>query len=105
MNYIPNVDPKQRDGKIFGLDKTIFYVIAGAAAVLILMVGIVIYLRIKRHRTHREAKIRARTVDANNKQAQGIAFQPSGEGCREEIDLKVFDNEAVSLDEEIKLQD
>ena len=89
---------------MFGLDKTIFYVVVGAAAVFILMVLVAIYLRIKRHRTHGEANIRAKMVNTNNRHAQGIAFQSTGVSGDEEIDLKVFDNEAINLDEEIKLQ-
>ena len=89
---------------MFGLDKTIFYVIVGAAAVFTLMVSVAIYLRIKRNRTRRQIKIRAQIINADNKRAQGIAFQSTGERNNEEIDLKVFDNEAINLDEEIKLQ-
>lgn len=89
---------------MFGLDKTIFYVIVGAAAVFTLMVSVAIYLRIKRNRTRRQIKIRAQIIKADYKQAQGIAFQSTGERNNEEIDLKVFDNEAINLDEEIKLQ-
>ena len=90
---------------IFGLDSTIFYVIVGAAVVFILMVSLAIYLRIKRLRTHREAKIRARVLKASDEKAEGIAYQTSiGANSGEEIDLNVFDNEAVCFEEEIKIQ-
>ena len=101
---IPVIDANPSDGKILGLDKTIFYVTVGAAAVLILMVGFAIYLFTKRYRAHREVNIGSKILDANNKQVQGAAFQSGSGGGHEEIDLKVFDNEAVNLDEEIKLQ-
>jgi hypothetical protein len=79
-------------------------VIVGAAAVFILVISLAIYLRIKRLRTHREAKLRARILEKSDGKAQGIAFQPAaGANSGEEIDLKVFDNEAICLEEEIKL--
>ena len=103
---IPDVAEKggTSEDKILGLDKTIFFVIVGAAAVLILMISVAIYLRIKRHRTHREAKLRTRILNTSDKKPQGIAFQPAAEASGEEIDLKVFDNEAIHLEEEIKLE-
>ena len=78
--------------------------IVGAAVVFILMIIVAIYLRVKRHRTHREAKLRTRILNTSDKKPQGIAFQPANAGGGEEIDLKVFDNEAIRLDEEIKIQ-
>jgi hypothetical protein len=79
-------------------------VIVGAAAVFILMICVAIYLRIKRYRTHREVKLRKRILNTSVKKARGIAFRPAGQGSGEEIYLKVFDNEAIHLDEESKIQ-
>jgi hypothetical protein len=69
------------------------------------MICVAIYLRIKRYRTHRKAKLRPQIlINTSDKKPQGIAFQSADQGSGEEIDLKVFDNEAIHLDEEIKLQ-
>jgi hypothetical protein len=52
---------------------------------------------------HRVVKIGARTLNTSDKKAHKIAFQPGGQGSGEEIDLKVFDNEVIDLDEEIEI--
>ncbi|CAB4002963.1 wall-associated receptor kinase-like 16, partial [Paramuricea clavata] len=86
-------------------DKTIFFVIAGAAAVFILIISVAIYHRIKRHRTHRDAKLRTRILHTSDKKPQRIAFQPTGQGSSEEIDLELLDNEAIhDLEEKIKIK-
>jgi hypothetical protein len=53
---------------------------------------------------HREVKLRNRILNTSVKKARGIAFRPAGQGSGEEIYLKVFDNEAIHLDEESKIQ-
>jgi hypothetical protein len=68
------------------------------------MISVAIYLRIKRHRTHGEAKFKTRILNTSDKKSQGIAFQPTDQGSGEEIDLKVFDNEAIRLEDEIKIE-
>ncbi|CAB4017966.1 von Willebrand factor D and EGF domain-containing [Paramuricea clavata] len=105
MKTIPDeTKDDSSEDKILGLDKTIFFVIVGAAVVFILMISVAIYLRIKRHRTHREANLRTRILNTSDKKAQGIAFRPAGQGSDEEMDLEVLDNEPLHLDEEIKIQ-
>lgn len=114
MNFnILLLGDEQWEDQILGLDKTIFFVIVGAGVFFILIISFAIYLRIKRHRTYREAKLKKKMLVKTDAAAQGVAFQPTdvdvqdGNGGRsgEEIDLKVFDNDAVRLDdEEIKIQ-
>jgi hypothetical protein len=67
------------------------------------MINIAIYLCIKRYRKHSVVKIGARILNTSDKKAHRIAFQPAGQGSGEEIDLKVFDNEVIDLDEEIEI--
>jgi hypothetical protein len=68
------------------------------------MISVAIYLRIKRHRTHGGAKFKTRILNTSDKKSQGIEFQPTDQGSGEEIDLKVFDNEAIRLEDEIKIE-
>ena len=95
------------EDKIIGLDKTIFFVIVGAAGVLILTIIMAIYHRVKRRRTFRKAEIRTKMMGTTGR-AEGIAFQLTdsniGEGAGEEIDLATFDNEAIHMEEDVKIE-
>lgn len=75
--------------------------------VVIIVVILVVCLIVRRRRVRRKEKVARRKEAAQRKDGypKGTAYQntTTGKGG-EEMDLKMFDNEAVGLDEDIKVE-
>ena len=76
------------------------------AVVLLILIVFGVCRCIRRQRVHREEELRRkRESSMEDSKPVGISYQEAADGAAgEEMDLKVFDNEAVRLDEDTHLE-
>ena len=74
-----------------------------AAIAVVLIVVLAVCLHIRRQKIYREEKLRKvkKRSGEGKSHPKGITYQEKADKGGEEVDLKVFDNEAVCLDDNI----
>jgi flagellar biosynthesis/type III secretory pathway M-ring protein FliF/YscJ len=99
-------EPGQQENEDENRDITTQIVIIVAVVVLVLIVVLVVCLIVRRRRIHKEETIRGKKdANRNEEKAKGISYQePANDIGREEMDLKVFDNEVVRFGEDVNVE-